>query len=125
VKYYPRYPADYADATRSMSLIEHGAYALLLDALYSTEQPLPEDLGALYRICMAVTKPEQASVRSVLRNPALKWTLTPDGWIQQRAWEEIAKWQHKREQMSANGKRGGRPPKDGKVTPIRPSRSQE
>ena len=118
MKYYPRYPADYAAATRGMTLIDHGAYTMLLDTLYGTEQPLPEDLATLYRICGAITKAEQAAVRRVLTSPSLNWSLGTNGWIQKRAWEEISKWQAKIARLAENGKRGGRPIKNGKVTPI-------
>ena len=65
MNYYRRYIGDYMRDTRVLSMIEHGAYTLLLDTQYSTEEGLPEDLDALYRICGAISNTEQAAVRKV------------------------------------------------------------
>jgi uncharacterized protein YdaU (DUF1376 family) len=65
VNYYRRFMADYGSKTASLSLAEHGAYNLLLDTCYSTERGLPAAYDALYRLCRAMTKPEQDAVKSV------------------------------------------------------------
>lgn len=65
MNYYRRYVGDYARDTTALSLAEHGAYALLLDAYYADEHPLPADVTLLYRICRATTPSEQSAVRSV------------------------------------------------------------
>jgi uncharacterized protein YdaU (DUF1376 family) len=65
LNYYRRYVGDYARDTMSLSLTEHGAYALLLDAYYADEHPLPAKVDMLYRICRATTALEKAAVRAV------------------------------------------------------------
>ena len=65
MNYYRRFMGDYAAKTADLSLAEHGAYNVLLDTCYSTERPLPGSHDALYRLCRAMSKLEQAAVRSV------------------------------------------------------------
>ena len=78
LQWYARYAGDYLRDTAHLSLLEHGAYTLLMDYYYSTGQPLPANADAnapalalatnerLYRICRAVTQIEQEAVDSVL-----------------------------------------------------------
>lgn len=44
MNYYRRYSGDYLRDTSKLSVLEHGAYSLLLDYYYSEETPLPLDL---------------------------------------------------------------------------------
>ena len=48
--WYARYPGDYLRDTAHLSLMENGAYTLLLDHYYSTG-PLLVDKDGLYRVC--------------------------------------------------------------------------
>jgi len=57
--------ADYLSKTGSLSILEHGAYNLMLDAYYSSEKPLPADYKLLYRLCRAMSASERAAVKSV------------------------------------------------------------
>lgn len=84
MNYYKRHLGDYAKDTRHLSLAEHGAFCLLLDYYYSTEKPIPDD--RCERIANAYETHERNAVRSVLE---AFFTLTPDGWRNQRADEEI------------------------------------
>ncbi len=65
MNYYRRYLGDYGRDTRDLSIVEHGAYGLLLDAYYGGAKPLPADAESLYRICSAMTDQERAAVRKV------------------------------------------------------------
>lgn len=56
---------DYMRDTAHLSLSEHGAYRVLLDTYYATEQPLPAEKTALYRITKAITLAERKSVDTV------------------------------------------------------------
>lgn len=67
-------------------MLQHGAYALLLDHLYSTEKPLPDDWQAIYRICSASTKREKNAAKYVTQNYLF---LGPEGWSNKRVVEEI------------------------------------
>lgn len=110
MNYFEFYPGDYQRDTTDLSLAEHGAYLLLLSLYYSTGEPLPADLTALYRVCRAMTSKEQTAVKLVanrffpvgvngLRNNA-------------RADAEISKAKRRIETAKANGGKGGRPKKE-------------
>lgn len=64
--WYPFYVGDYARKTAHLSMLEHGAYRLLLDHYYATGEPLPDDNAKLYRICRARTPSERQSVLSTV-----------------------------------------------------------
>lgn len=112
MKYHKRWSEDYLGATRGLSLMEHGAYTLLLDQYYLTERPLPDDKDTLHRLCGAVTKAEQAAVLSVLKQ---HWRLTTEGWTNSRAEEELAAIRERSEKARAAGRKGGRPRKEHNV----------
>jgi uncharacterized protein YdaU (DUF1376 family) len=65
MNWYARYYGDYGRDTAELTLIEHGAYTLLLDQYYATGGKLPVESAALYRICRAFTKDEQQAVDTV------------------------------------------------------------
>ena len=116
MNFYPRYPGDYAKKTARLTLAEHGAYALLLDELYSSEEPLPADTEELCRICRAISKSERDAVIRV----AEKFFPAGDDGLRrnERAEEEIAKARPKIDAAKANGKKGGRPKKEPKKEPT-------
>jgi uncharacterized protein YdaU (DUF1376 family) len=63
--YYRFFPGDYLRDTADLSLVEHGAYRVLLDVYYSDGR-LPAEQGRLYRICRATTDDEKAAVDLVV-----------------------------------------------------------
>jgi len=115
MNFYKRYPADYGRKTARLTLAQHGAYTLLLDEVYSTEAPLPGSLDELYRICRAMSKPEQEAVRVVAEK---FFPLGADGLRRnQRADEEITDAAPAIEAARLNGKKGGRPKKETQEKP--------
>lgn len=80
--------ADYESDTTHLSLMEHGAYRLLLDHYYKKRQALPANASLLHRICRAFAADEQAAVQSVLNE---FFVLQSDGYHQKRADREIGK----------------------------------
>ena len=86
MNFYKRWLGDYQKKTGHLSMLEHGAYNLLLDAFYATEFPLPGNKVELYRLLRAITKREREAVNSVL---AQFWTLEAGNWLNKRAVEEI------------------------------------
>ena len=64
--WYSFYVGDYDRKTSHLSMLEHGAYRLLLDHYYAMREPLPADLKVLYRICRAFTPSERKSVVKIL-----------------------------------------------------------
>lgn len=109
MNFWKRYPADYQRKTARLSLQEHGAYTLLLDEQYTTEKPLPTEIGKLFRICRAMKKSEKDAVRSVADH---YFPLGPDGLrVNKRAVEELEEAAPAVQAARANGKKGGRPKK--------------
>lgn len=80
--------ADYESDTQHLSLMEHGAYRLLLDYYYKHKKPLPANASVLHRVCRAFADEERTSIQSVLDQ---FFTLKADGWHQKRADEELKK----------------------------------
>ncbi|MCT6719453.1 YdaU family protein [Acidovorax sp. K2F] len=116
MNFYKRYPADYGRKTARLTLAQHGAYTLLLDEIYSTEAPLPGPFDELYRICRAMSKPEQEAVRVIAE---LFFPLGDDGLRRnQRATEEITEAAPAIEAARLNGKKGGRPRKETQQKPT-------
>jgi uncharacterized protein YdaU (DUF1376 family) len=112
VNYYRRYSGDYLRDTARLSMVEHGAYSLMLDYYYSDERPLPLDRDELYLMLRAMKPGDRAAVDKVL---SLYFTKQADGWHQKRCDHEILVSKKAR----ANGKEGGRPvskPATGSVT---------
>lgn len=109
MNFYKRYMGDYGRKTAHLSLMEHGAYTLLLDAFYATERGLPASFQDLFRICRAMTKPEQAAVASVAEQffPVAEDGLRYNG----RASTEMEDAAPAIQAAKANGKKGGRPKK--------------
>jgi len=110
MNFYKRFMSDYARKTARLTLAQHGAYTLLLDEVYTTEQPLPSDVHELYRICRAMTKDEQLAVRSVAD---LYFPVSEGGHrINPRASIELNLAAPALEAARLNGGKGGRPKKE-------------
>jgi uncharacterized protein YdaU (DUF1376 family) len=105
VNWYPRYYGDYMRDTAHLSLVEHGVYAVMLDHYYATGGPLPDDLGALYRICRAFEDCERAAVQSIA---SAYFPVNGDGMRHnRRADRELAKMQEHAERLANAGRKGG------------------
>ena len=103
MNYYRRYSGDYLRDTSRLSMVEHGAYSLMLDYYYSDETPLPLDRDELYLMLRAMKPGDRAAVDKVL---TVYFTKQADGWHQKRCDPEISVSAKAR----SNGKIGGRPP---------------
>lgn len=101
--WYAHYPGDYGRDTAHLSLIQHGAYRLLLDHYYSTAAPLPSDVTALHRICRAFDQTERDAVDFILSE---FFELRADGYHNSRADMELARQGDIRERLSNSGRRG-------------------
>lgn len=99
LKYYRRYPGDYAKDTPHLSLIEHGVYTILLDFQYGKRRVLDRKWTDLYRLCRAQKRTEREAVKRVVEE------FFPDGW-NPRAKQELMKAEEAREKMSEAGKKG-------------------
>lgn len=106
MKFYKRFPGDINIKTGHLTPAEFGCYDRLLDHYYATETPI--DPKRVYGVTRALASADRQATDAVLRE---FWTLTPDGWVQQRADETIAEALPKIQAARENGKKGGRPPK--------------
>lgn len=88
MNFYKHYIGDYQRDTGHLSLAEHGAYRLMLDAFYATGKPLPADRKTLYRLLRAATPVERKAIDSV---SAQFWEMLSSGLINRRAAVEIEK----------------------------------
>ena len=102
MNYYERHLGDYAKDTGHLSMLEHGAYTLLLDRYYSTEAGIPAD--QVHRIVRARSKEEKKAVDTVLKE---FFVLESGIWINYRAEEEIERYRDgdsEREERKINQK---------------------
>lgn len=106
MNYYEHHLGDYAKDTGHLSMIEHGAYRLLLDRYYSTEEGIPA--AQAHRLARARSNEECQAVDVVLEE---FFELVDGVWINHRAEEEIAGARKRIGAAQENGKKGGRPKK--------------
>ena len=104
--YYQFNIKDYSFATIRMSLMEDLAFRRMLDLFYESEKPLPHELSRVAKLIGM--KDYQEEIRDVLNE---FWNETESGWVNDRANEEVAKYQAKADSARVNGKKGGRPVK--------------
>ncbi|OAE56652.1 hypothetical protein A7J67_08400 [Achromobacter xylosoxidans] len=118
MNYYSHNIGDYAQATTHLSLVEDAIYSRLLRRYYAEERPIVDDMQQVCRWVGARSEDERAAVPLVLGE---FFTLVDGYWHNKRADAEIAAYHVKAETAKANGKRGGRPRKEG-GNPEKPSR---
>jgi uncharacterized protein YdaU (DUF1376 family) len=106
VHYYQFNIADYAKDTMHLSNTEDLAYRRLLDRLYLDESPLTSDIKKLAR--RINMRGNEQEISDVLED---FFELTEEGYIQKRAFDEIARYAAKADTARANGSKGGRPKK--------------
>ncbi len=104
--YYKRHLGDYARKAGHLSMLEHGAYNLILDAYYDREVP-PTRAEAI-RFARARSAEEIAAVDVVL---AEFFTESDGRYVQDRVEAEFAEVAVHAEKNRDNGKKGGRPRK--------------
>lgn len=105
--FYKHFLGDYSHKTKHLSLLEHGAYRLLLDHYYSTQSPLSPTPELWYRLTQAVTPEEQEAVRRVVAEFFVR--QDDDLLHNSRADQECSAWQKKAEFNRQIGHLGGRP----------------
>ncbi len=64
--WYARYFDAYLRDTKHLTLLEHGAYNLLLDHYYQQKGDVPYDLARLARVCNAFADEEQKALAKII-----------------------------------------------------------
>lgn len=103
MNYYRRYVGDYLRDTARLTLLEHGAYTLLMDYYYADERALPADKDEIYLMVRAMTPADRKAVDKVL---STYFTLEADGFHQSRIDEELARAHDASETARKAGEKG-------------------
>lgn len=100
MNYYPHNLGDYAKDTGGLNQGQHGAYRLLIDACYATENGVEAD--EVYTITKSASSDERKNTDKVLR----KFFVLRDGrYYQKRIEEEIATFRVKSAKASKSAKK--------------------
>jgi len=105
LRWYAHELEKYAKKTAHLTILQHGAYRLLLDHIYRTGGPLPADLPSIHRVCRAESKADKQAISFVL---AEFFKLHADGWHNKTADEELQKAAALTEKKSQAGQSGNR-----------------
>lgn len=97
LNYYPFHLGDYAAHTAHLEPMEDLAYRRMLDLYYRTEKALPRDVAAIARLIRMGDY--AATIRDVLNE---FFTLTDDGWTNERCAAEVEKMQDKQAKAKAS-----------------------
>ena len=124
MNYYTRHVGDYHAKAGGLTMLEHGAYTLLLDACYNREKFPTEEQAIEWTY--ARTDEEVAAVKAVLKR---FFCMNNEGeWEQRRVDDELTKYRHKSQKAQESGRRGGkagkRPQTGQKRTASRPRRAK-
>ncbi len=118
MNFYPFHIGDYLSATRHLTWDEDAAYRRLLDAYYTSEKPLPIDERKVFRLVVASTEEQREAVKTVLLE---FFTLTDEGWVNDRADREIAVMREKQQkQRDKANKRWHKPAEEHGNAPAMP-----
>lgn len=113
LNFYKRYPGDYMRDTADLTMVQHGAYTMLLDHYYSTGTPLNK--SGIYRICRAFEDEERGAVDEVLER---FFDCESGKYVNKRAEKELALAEERAERARENGRNGGRPRNPEKTHPV-------
>lgn len=99
------YLGDYLADTGHLSLVQHGAYLMLMAHYYSTGKPIKASAKQLQRICKATNKQEISEAQEVLD----EFFILRDGfYYHERIERELKKAAELSEKRRAAGLKGGR-----------------
>lgn len=101
----PIYWADYSKDTDGLSLLEHGAYMLLMRAYWNNGGPLPAtDRERLYRNCRAFTPEERQAIDYIIAN---YFQEKDENLIQKRLDQELKSAKNNRKAKAEAGRKSG------------------
>jgi uncharacterized protein YdaU (DUF1376 family) len=88
MNFYKHFIGDYGRSTADLSLVEHGAYRLMLDQFYGSGRPLPADKRVLYRLLRAESTTERQAIDAI----SLRfWRQLPDDFDSLYVWLNLHK----------------------------------
>ncbi len=99
----PFYTGDYRRDTQHLSMMEHGAYMLMLAHCWDLRGPLPLDERRVFGICNARSNEEMGAVRHIL---AEFFTRMDDGHYNRRIQLEIERADALSSKRSSAGRKG-------------------
>lgn len=105
MNYYKRHVGDYAISCGHLSMLEHGAYALILDSYYKREHG--PTLAEAFKWARARSQEETDAVHSVL-SEFFTLDLPSERFLQSRVEEELAQFRVRQQFNREVGARGGR-----------------
>jgi len=92
MNFYKHFIGDYSRSTGDLSILEHGAYRLMLDHFYGAARPLPKERKALYRLLRAESDQERRAVDTICLR---YWRPLPDGIDPLYQWLKLHKEEEK------------------------------
>ena len=117
MQYYQFHIGDYTTATVHLQPLEDLAYRRLIDFYYMKEAPIPTDIPWVSRRLRLGSD----EIEYVLNE---FFTLTDNGWENERCNADIKAFNAYKEKQRANGKKGGRPQKNPKKPTANPPKTQ-
>lgn len=100
--FYKHFIGDYQRKTNRLSILEDGVYRRLLDEYYANESPLPLEKDACFRLVRAIKLDERKAVLKIL---SIYFSETPEGYVQDRASEQIAEFKEKSKKASRSSRK--------------------
>tara|TARA_B100000767_G_scaffold42683_1_gene36546 strand:+ start:832 stop:1524 length:693 start_codon:yes stop_codon:yes gene_type:complete len=104
--YYKKHVKDYIADTSHLTMLQHGAYNILIDTYILREKPLSLDKEELYWSISARSDEEKAAIDLILKHFFVE---TEDGYYHKRIESELQNYIEIGERSKINGKLGGRP----------------
>lgn len=101
MNYYNYHIGDYRTATAHLNLEEDATYKRLIDYQYDKECPIPNDMPLMARRLRST----ETLIESMLKE---FFTLTEEGWINKRVFEEVQNHQEFIQKQKHNGRKGGK-----------------
>ncbi|QJD91787.1 YdaU family protein [Duganella dendranthematis] len=101
MNYYPHHIGDFNSSTRHLTRMERGIFRDMLDLYYEKERPLPADERTLFRRLLVISPEEVEAAQQVLAD---FFTLTDEGWFNERCAAVIADYHANLKAAAAGGR---------------------
>lgn len=126
MNYWERWVGDWKRKTAHLSAELKGIYGELLDHVYATEAPLPEEFEECCRIAGAITDSERSAVRRIvaeffperMNRRAAAEIERRKAYVETQRGLARRRWEHARAKEKAHKGNGAKPPQPEDPTPI-------